>query len=235
MLEEEQVRTDPLTGRPKIAKEVFEEMRRFLTTETGEDLSIKIDKVKRTVKEAESSPISQKTILRLEAPPIITQELNKGKGPVFDYGNVDLDRTQWDLNVNTNKLMAASMRAHSFSVLSKKTPPAGTLAPSYDSEGSLYASQSDCPTVFRAGSSEPYLTGTGRKKARVRRRPPRAQRQTNQLALTPAKELASNLHREGKEEIGSRKRKKTDQGAEACSLNKLQCLPMIPNEGSPTP
>ncbi|XP_048632959.1 uncharacterized protein LOC125607168 [Brassica napus] len=235
VLEEEQVGTDPLTGRPKIAKEVLEEMRRFLSTETGEDLSIKIDKVKRTVKEAESNPVSQKTILRLEAPPIITQELNKGKGPVFDYGNVELDRTKWDLNVNPNKLMAASMRAHSFSAPSKKIPPTGTLVPSYDSEESFYASHLDCPTVFRAGSSEPYPTGTGRKQAKGRRRPPRAQRQTNQLALTPAKELAGNLRREGKEEIGSRKRKKTDQGAEACSLNKQQCLLVIPNEGSPSP
>lgn len=36
VLEEEQVGINPLTGRPKIAKEVLEEMRRFLLDDTGE-------------------------------------------------------------------------------------------------------------------------------------------------------------------------------------------------------
>lgn len=108
VLEEEQVGLDPLTGRPKIAKEVLEEMRRFLIADTGEDLTIKVDKVKKSVKEAESDPISQRTILRLEPAPIITSDLNKGKGPVFAYGEKELDRASWDLNVNPNKLMASA-------------------------------------------------------------------------------------------------------------------------------
>lgn len=98
--EEEQVGTDPLTARPKIAKEVLEEMQRFLISDTGEDLTIKIDKVKRSVREAESNPISQRTILRLELVPIITTDLNKGKCPIFEYRNKELERANWDLNVN---------------------------------------------------------------------------------------------------------------------------------------
>lgn len=97
VLEEDQVGTDPLTGRPKIAKEVLEEMRWFLVSDTSEDITIKIDKVKMTVKKAESNLISQKTILRLESVAIITPVLDKGKCPVFYYGNKEVDRASWDL------------------------------------------------------------------------------------------------------------------------------------------
>lgn len=71
-----------------------------------------------------------------------------------------------------------------------------------------------------------------RKKVNVRRRPPRAQRQNNQVAqgqnnqlvLVPAKGIQSSERREGKQEVGSRKQKKAEQGTEVCSLNKVQCL-----------
>lgn len=92
VLKEEQVAINPLTGRPKIANEVLEEMRRFLMADTGEALAIKIDKVKKSVKEAERDPIVQRTVLRLEAAPITTTELNKIKGPVFDYGEKEMER-----------------------------------------------------------------------------------------------------------------------------------------------
>lgn len=138
VLEEDQVGTDPLTGRPKIAKDVLEEMRRFLLSDTGEDLSIKIDKVKKSVREAENNPISQKTILKLESVPIITHVLDKGKGPVFDYGNKEVNHANWDLNVNLNKLMAASMKANRGS-FPLRDPLSITVELKYDSEGSFMA------------------------------------------------------------------------------------------------
>lgn len=73
-----------------------------------------------------------------------------------------------------------------------------------------------------------------RKKATVRRRPPRAQRQTNQLAMVPFRGSQQEVKREGKQEVGARKRKKTELGTESGSLYKVQCLPVIPNEGSPS-
>ncbi|KAG2329715.1 hypothetical protein Bca52824_000895 [Brassica carinata] len=215
VLEEDQVGTDPLTGRPKIAKDVLEEMRRFLLSDTGEDLSIKIDKVKKSVREAENNPISQKTILKLESVPIITHVLDKGKGPVFDYGNKEVYHANWDLNVNLNKLMAASMKANRGSF-----PLRDPLSITF------YGSLSDWPTVFRAGFLELCSFGAVRKKVNVRRRPPRAQRQNNQVAqgqnnqlvLVPAKGIQSSERREGKQEVGSRKQKKAEQGTEVFDL-----------------
>ena len=234
VLEEEQVGNDPLTGRPKIAKEVLEEMRRFLISDTGEDLTIKIDKVKRSVREAESNPISQRTVLRLESIPIITSDLNKGKGPVFEYGDRMLDRSNWDLNVNSNKLMAASMKANrSLSAIGLSVN--NGAEENDNSEGSVYGTLSDCPTVFRTGFSEPSSSGIVRKKVNVRRRPPRSQRQRNQLALIPGNGLQESIRRAGKEEVGARKRKKTELETETGSINKVQCLQVIPYEGSPSP
>lgn len=63
VLEEDQVNLDPATGRWKIAKEVLEEMRRYLLADTGESHAIKVDKVQRSVKSAEQDPMTQRTSL----------------------------------------------------------------------------------------------------------------------------------------------------------------------------
>ncbi|KAL0742547.1 hypothetical protein Bca4012_084060 [Brassica carinata] len=231
VLEEEQVAVDPLTGRPKIAKEVLEEMRRFLRAETGEDLSIKVDKIKRSVREAEKDPIAQRTILRLESAPIITADLNKGKGPVFAYGEKELGRANWESNENPNKLLAASMKANSnFVVIGE--PLISAVEGIENSEVRVYGANSDCPTVFQAGSSEHGPSGTVRKKAYVRRRPPKAQRQNNQLALVPVNFDQSSVRREGKQEAGSRKRKKTEIGAESGLINKVPVTNSIQSKAS---
>ena len=50
VLEESQVRIDPPTGRWNIAKEVLEEMRRYLAVDTGESKTVKVDKIQKSVK-----------------------------------------------------------------------------------------------------------------------------------------------------------------------------------------
>lgn len=68
VLRESQVGINPTTGRPRIAEEVLQEMRRYLVANTGEDLSIKVDKVIKSFKEVEEDPELQRSCLRLEAP-----------------------------------------------------------------------------------------------------------------------------------------------------------------------
>lgn len=69
----------------------------------------------------------------------------------------------------------------------------------------------------------------------VRRRPPRAQRQRQLLALTGGNEVQVGERREGKQEVGSRKRKKVNQGTEKVPSIKVQCLSVILREGLPPP
>lgn len=139
--------TNPLTEGSKIAKEVLEEMRRFLIVDTGENMSIKIDKVKKSLREALSDLMLQRTVLRLEYVPIMTAELNKGKGPVFDYGAKEIELCNWDLKFNPNKLMAASMKANK-SMVALSTRCTSSTEANDDSEGIWYGTLSDCPTVF---------------------------------------------------------------------------------------
>ncbi|KAL0752762.1 hypothetical protein Bca101_090429 [Brassica carinata] len=233
VLEEEQVGLNPLTGRPKIASEVLEEMRRFLLADTGETLAIKIDKVKKSVAETERDPMLQKTVLRLEPAPIFTTDLDKGKGHVFDYGEHEIERCDWDVNVNPNKLMAASMRAnirspHQTSLLLTSKSFLG------DPKGETMGAFSNSPTVFSAGSLTPRFTGTVKKRIPIRRRPPKAQRTRNMLPPPEPAKREDEDRREGKQEVGSRKRKKTNQGTEDVSTSKVQCLKVIPHEGLPS-
>ena len=233
VLEEEQVGLNPITGRPKIAKEVLDEMRRFLLAGTGEALAIKVDKVQKSVREAEKDPVLQRTVLRLEKPPLLTTDLNKGKGPVYDFGEKEAESRSWAPNVNPSKLMAASMKAIGNSY-NAAVSPRPSLPWYDDSESVPMVILSNSLTVFRAGSLEPSSSGTVRKHVPVRRRPPRAQRQRNLLALTDGTEALNEDRREGKQEIGSRKRKKTNQGVKEDSTSRAQCLKVIPSEGLPS-
>lgn len=86
-------------------------MRLYLLAEDGEDRAVKVDRVKRSIKEVEQDPIAQKAILSLEPVPMLSLDLNKGKGLVFEYGEKDEERGDLDLNVNPNKLMAGAINA----------------------------------------------------------------------------------------------------------------------------
>ncbi|KAF3598684.1 hypothetical protein F2Q69_00036619 [Brassica cretica] len=88
VLEESQVKINPLAGRPKIFSDVLEEMCRYLVDEIGEDKSIKMDKKKKTVREAELDPVAQRTVIKLKFISFVTLELNRRKGLVFHYGKM---------------------------------------------------------------------------------------------------------------------------------------------------
>lgn len=152
---------------------------------------------------------------------------------MFDFGEKEIERRNWDLNAKPNKLMADSMKANR-TALDLGGPPSYIVGSSDEPEGYLLDSLSDSLTVFRAGSLEPGSSGTVRKRVPVRRRPPRAQRQRQLLALTSGIEAQVGERRERKQEVGSRKRKKTNQGTEDVSTTKVQCLSVIPSGGSPS-
>ncbi|KAG7581071.1 Reverse transcriptase domain [Arabidopsis suecica] len=89
VLNEDQVGLHPVSGRPKIAQDVIEGMRQYLLVDNGEDRKVKEDRVRKSVREAEKSPITQKLVLSLEPVPLITHDLEKGKGLVFGYSSDD--------------------------------------------------------------------------------------------------------------------------------------------------
>ena len=232
VLEESQVGLDPLSGRPRIAKEFMDEMRRYMLADTGEDKAIKVDKLRSTVKEAEADPRAQRSVLRLEAAPMVTSDLNKGKGLVFDYSEKSQKKVSFDLNVNPNKLMAGAFKAFKPQVtLSEPVLELGFFDDS--SEASVQNPFFDSSTVFRVGSPEPRSSGTIKKSSYVRRRPPKGLRNKLSSGMMVQQFDDGEDRREGKQEMGSRKRKKVVQEMGGRSNNKAQCLKAIPSEGSP--
>ncbi|KAL0845939.1 hypothetical protein Bca101_019185 [Brassica carinata] len=110
VLQENQVGIHPISGRPRIAPEVLQEMRNYLLSSNGEDRSIKEQRIISSVKEAEKNPITQKTVLQLMPPPIITNDLNKGKGIVFGYNIEPLQQVS-SFKDQAPKLMSAAISA----------------------------------------------------------------------------------------------------------------------------
>lgn len=112
VLREEQVEICPLSGKRKISTEVLDEMRRYLLMATDQDRLVRIDRIRSSVAEMEKDLIKQKTVLRLEPAPIITKQLDKGKGRVFDF---DLNTPEQGTGKETDdsdKLLASAIKAH---------------------------------------------------------------------------------------------------------------------------
>lgn len=111
VLSEEQVGICASTGRRKINQEVLDEMRRYLLVANEEEKLVRIDRVRSSVAEMEKDPIKRKTVLRLEAEPAITSQLDKGKGRIFDLDLNEPVEPKIGESNEGNKLLASSMKA----------------------------------------------------------------------------------------------------------------------------
>ena len=197
---------------------------------TGEDLAIKIDKVIKSVKEAEKDPEVQRTCLRLEEAPEITKDLNRGKGLVFDYSQkVDDQKKQLSI-FKPKKLMADAFKSNS-------TPVRISLgvADAESSGNNVVAFFTNYSTVFKPGTSGPRVSGIVKKRNNTRKRPSKSARKPRKGGATNEVMAAYTAQREGKQTMGNKKRKNEDQGEEGRSKSKESSLQVIPSEGSPNP
>lgn len=103
ILSDEQVGISPITGRPKIVKEVLDEMRQYLLMASDEDRLIREERVRSSVAAVERDPVLQRTLLRLEPPPVVSKDINKGKSLVFSYEECSKKKEGKD---SSEKLMA---------------------------------------------------------------------------------------------------------------------------------
>lgn len=108
VLTEDQVGINSTSGRPKIVKEVLDEMRQYLRLATDEDRAVREERVRTSVAAVEQDPMLQRTVLRLEAPPIISRDFNRGKGIVYGYEESLKPKAG---KVQQEKLMASEIRA----------------------------------------------------------------------------------------------------------------------------
>ncbi|XP_023634815.1 uncharacterized protein LOC111829592 [Capsella rubella] len=232
VLRENQVGIDPMTGRQRIAEEVLEGMRQYLKANTNEDLQIKVERVKKSVGEVEKDPLAQKSILRLESPPIIHQDVNKNKGLVFGYESSTSSMIQ---RIPVTNAMAVERKFRSRPV----NPDLSIRMEAEDSSSSdlpgsfLALSQpfQDGATVFRPGSFAAGSSGTILKKPKARRRPQRNARKPKPKLPNIAEgdiEIQKGLEQGVKE-----KRKADEEGISTAKSTKLNPREVIPNEGLP--
>lgn len=227
VLEEDQVGVKASTDRMKIAKEVLEEMRRYMRADTGESHDIKVDKIQTSVRESEKDPMLQRVALRLEHPPVVITELNKGKGSVFNYKENMGFSSDASVMSNPPKLMADSFKALA-SQPSRSTPELKLLCYGNEEPTSGGSLSPGCLTVFRAGHQMPCYFGTTKKRQTQRRRPPKSVRLQRAREVFTEVPVRSEERREGKQEIGSKKRKSSVEVEGVQSTNKAVCLKSDP-------
>lgn len=84
VLIDDDVDIDFTTCRPKISKEILDEMRQYLSVQDGTERQARVERIRKQVWELEEH-IQGQRMLRLEAAQLITSNLDKRKGVVLQY------------------------------------------------------------------------------------------------------------------------------------------------------
>ncbi|KAG2271392.1 hypothetical protein Bca52824_065947 [Brassica carinata] len=222
------VGTGAVTGKPKIVKEVLDEMRQYLMLATDEDRIIREERVRSSVAAVEQDPMLQRTVLRLEAPPVISQDFNKGKGVVYSYEELQKPK---EGKLQSEKFMASAIRAGSAGQWN-----AGNMDRTLSDEvyvGYNFMATTEGSTVFSTGSLEPCASAGTKKKVYQRRRPPKSRRKPIPLLLADKTEGVMWDKAADKSVVGSKKRKAETEVGELLVSAKSKTPKVIPREGSP--
>ncbi|KAG7551547.1 hypothetical protein ISN45_Aa06g022140 [Arabidopsis thaliana x Arabidopsis arenosa] len=109
VLTDDDVGIDTISGKPKIAKAVLDEMRQYLSVEDPQERKVRVVRVRKSVWDLEQDLQGQKTLLRLEAPPLFTTDVDKGRGLVFDFEKAPMVPTT-KANITTSEPTAGQGR-----------------------------------------------------------------------------------------------------------------------------
>ena len=227
ILTEDQVGTGAVTGKPKIVKEVLDEMRQYMMLATDEDRIVREERVRSSVTAVEQDPMLQRTVLRLEAPPVISQDFNKGKGVVYSYEELQKPK---EGRLQSEKLMASAIRVGSAGQWN-----AGNMARTLSDEvyvGYNFMATSEGSMVFSTGFLEPCASTGTKKKVYQRRRPPKSRRKPRPLLLADKTEGVMWDKSAYKSVVGSKKRKVQTEVGELLVSAKSKTPKVIPREGS---
>lgn len=230
VLSESQVEINPNTGRPKIAEEVLDGMRQYLLLATDEDRKIREERVKRSVAEAEKDPILKKSALSLEPIPVVTKDLLKGKGIVFDYSNAKKNTMVEEPRTSGQKLLGASIKANRGTVWGADQIG---LIEGYTSESKSSGSSSSrsSSTGCRLVSNKSNLPGASTANLKTRKRPGKNKRKSK--ASTAIEDQLQISLKEGMLIGCLEKRKAPDQMGGVSKAAKQTTREVVPHEGRP--
>ncbi|KAG7551463.1 Zinc knuckle CX2CX4HX4C [Arabidopsis thaliana x Arabidopsis arenosa] len=189
VLEEDQVGLDPNSGRPRIAKEVLDGMRQYLLVANGPERIVREERIKISMADLRNDPMAEKTMLRLEPMPIVSRDINKGKGVVFSYENMP------DRGVSSCHRAEVGERV-SFAVregLAMSLHAGSSHTQSEGDRGSVLACGAPAqgnPTVFRFGVSDAEpSSGPPLRSGKPRKRPYKTRRRkATQSSLAKAEQ-----------------------------------------------
>ena len=163
VLREDQVGINPATGRLRIAEEVHEAMRQYLLMVSGSERKIREDRVKSSVAAAKKDPVTKKIALTLEPNPIVSSDLNKGKGLVFGYAPQVPTNAREASEGQSRKLLAPAIRAGNILSLSQEKSSSRTVSISDREEVNSSLFQTGT-MVCGSGFFEPGHSGTSMRK-----------------------------------------------------------------------
>ncbi|XP_024013800.1 uncharacterized protein LOC112087887 [Eutrema salsugineum] len=217
-----------IEGKPKIAAEVLEGMRQYLMVVNPDERKIREERIKSSLKEVEKDPIAKKTVLRLEPPPLVSYDINKGKGIVYDYEMAETNSRKDVTASSDQKLLSSAIKAGTAmnwesqlqSIHSDNVVCSGMVDPLFFQ---------NCSTEYGSGFSEASPPGTKLKRQYVRKRPYVSRRKIKGAEVQSDLSKAKKNHGLEKGIVDKRKtesvRKNSPKGA------KTNNKEMVPNEG----
>ncbi|XP_009111952.1 uncharacterized protein LOC103837344 [Brassica rapa] len=214
--------SDPVSGRPKIAKEVMDGMRQYLQVAEGPEKMARVERIKKSLKDMENDPLGQKLFLRLESPPILSSSLDKGKGAVYDFS------AQAEPQPRQEKLMASAIAAGSKILQSGKVVSPAAAPKEYE----VYAQSGflvEGSTGYSVGISDTSTSGTLLKKPKQRKRPGTYTRKA--AGKRVAKAASEGIDQVGEGMISDGKRKAHDDVEPSKSSARFKKPLVVPSEG----
>ncbi|CAN6859099.1 unnamed protein product, partial [Brassica oleracea] len=162
VLSEEQVGIDINTGRRKINAEVLQQMREYILAADGGEKRVRQERVRKSVSDLDNDPMGQKTFLQLESRPSVTNEVDKGKGIVFQYPTREENH-----GFNVLQLCGSSFNALEGRLM--KSPECTER----EADNTFFF---DCSTGFSSGIPFARSSGTTKLMQSGRHRPPKKYR-----------------------------------------------------------
>ena len=197
-------------------------MRQYLLAAEGQEKLAREDRVRKSLEDLVNDPLGQKVYLRLEQPPVVSSNLDKGKGTVFDF-SAQTQRPSEQEKLMANAISAGSKTLQSGKVISlpqtlKK--PAGSTQSEYLLESS---------TSYSVGIYDTSTFGTIPKKPRQRRRPGTYTRKASGKKIVQALTEGTKVVGEGV--ISEGKRKTHDDVEPSQSSARFKKPLVVPDEG----
>lgn len=214
-------------GRQRIAPEVLEGLRQYLLLADGEERKIREDKVRKSVREVEKDPVTERIALRLEDPPIVTEDLNRGKGLVFGYETSDSTSAKSGSR-GRQKLLGDAIRSEVSSSLVVFKPVDNPVQEMSRVFPGIVPTSGD-PTVYKIGLFEATSSEKTKKRGKPTKRPYVKKRRLRKVGEEMEQEAGSSQSG-SVSEGGSKKRISESENSDG-RANWRKPNEAVPNEG----